>query len=101
MIKTIFIKLVLHKIRTFFGTLVSFYDDLRRLSTPKEIDTPKGIYSLERSFMFDGHKAYVQCLVRTFKIICCGTRGNALKEEVSGMLLIKLLDFRTLDSYKS
>lgn len=62
MVKTIFVKLIIHRIRTFFATVITFYDDLRKLSTPRTIESPAGSFELDQPFMFQGHYAYVKCL---------------------------------------
>jgi hypothetical protein len=41
-IKSIFVKLIVHKLRAFFGTIVSYYEDLRRMPTPRTIKTAVG-----------------------------------------------------------
>lgn len=67
MVKTIFVKLIVHRVRTFLATIITFFEDLRKLSTPRTIQTPVGPYELEQSFMFQGHYAYVRCLSRAFR----------------------------------
>ena len=49
--------------------------------------------------MFQGHHAYCYCMVNCLKKVCLGNRANMLKEDVSGMLLIKLFDFRVDEGY--
>ena len=36
-VKTIFVKLINHKIKTFFGTITNYFEDLRKLATPRAI----------------------------------------------------------------
>lgn len=38
MIKTVFTKLIIHRIRTFFATITTYYADLRKMSTPRLIE---------------------------------------------------------------
>ena len=100
MVKTIFVKLIVHKLKTFFGTISSFFEDLLPMGTPREMQTEDGPFMLSRSFMFEGHQAYFRLMLPLVRKFMVGHRGQSLKEEITGMLLLHLLDCRSSGEFE-
>ena len=66
-VTSIFVKLIMHKLRTFYATVATYHDDLRKLATPALLNTPLGKHRLPQEFMFQGHAAYLQALLDSLK----------------------------------
>jgi hypothetical protein len=45
--------------------------------------------------MFEGHTAYVKTMLSCLKRVALGHQDNLLKEDITGMIMIRLLDYRS------
>lgn len=101
--KTVFYKLLTHRLKIFFLNVTALFDEMKKVPTPSSVSSPVGELQLSRDFMFSGHLAYFECMEFVLKLLLADkgpAKASALKEDIVGSVLMKLYSFRTFEVYE-